>query len=197
VECAIDVIAEEGFGRASLSRIAERAGVAKSVVLYHFANKDELVEQVMHAVSMASAAELPARLAAATGALDGLRSILEMISEFVATHRNHALAGLEAANRMRSLPGRAKLAASPDPSGVDAIRQGLVEGQRTGELGDFDPYVMAVMFRQAIEAVVLEAALRPEPDLTAFTAELMRMFERTLGRTHGEEHHDHRGGVAR
>ncbi|HEX5408105.1 MAG TPA: helix-turn-helix domain-containing protein, partial [Pseudonocardiaceae bacterium] len=50
VECAIEVIAEQGFAQASLARIAQRAGVAKSVVLYHFANKDELVEQVLTAV---------------------------------------------------------------------------------------------------------------------------------------------------
>src|SRR5215469_10491417 len=77
VECAIDVIAAEGFAQASLARIAERAGVAKSVVLYHFANKDELVEQVLFAVATASADHVAARTAGAPTARDMLRIMIE------------------------------------------------------------------------------------------------------------------------
>ena len=67
------MIAEEGSAQASLSRIAERAGVAESVVLYHVAGKEELVEQVLMAVSMASAAGRPERIAAQTTAMGKLR----------------------------------------------------------------------------------------------------------------------------
>lgn len=180
VECAIEVIAEEGFAQASLARIARRAGVAKSVVLYHFANKDELVEHVLLAVSMASAEFLPARVAAATTARDRLRAAIEAVVEFIDTHRTHALAGLETWNQARSLPGRARLAADPEGTGVDGIRQILLDGQRTGELGEFDPHVVAVMFRQAIDAAVLEVALNPDVDLTAFAAELVALFDRAI-----------------
>jgi len=50
VECAIDAIAEVGYGRASLAEVARRAGVSKSLLLYHFAGKDELVDEVVRAV---------------------------------------------------------------------------------------------------------------------------------------------------
>jgi AcrR family transcriptional regulator len=181
VECAIDVIAEEGFAKASLARIAQRAGVAKSVVLYHFANKDELVEQVLTAVSTASAATLPERMATAGTARDKLRVIIESLVEFMATHRTYTLAALETWNMTRSLPGRLRLVAERE-GGADGIRDLLVEGQENGEFGEFDPHVLAVMVRQAVDAVALEAALDPAADLTAFGAELVAMLDRATRR---------------
>jgi AcrR family transcriptional regulator len=152
------------------------------VVLYHFANKDELVEQVLATVSRASAGVLPTRLAAVTTASDRLRAAIEALVEFIDTHRTHALAGLETWNMTRSLPGRARLAADPTGAGGEGIRQLLVEGQRTGEFGEFDPHVLAVMVRQAIDAAVLEVAINPGTDLRAFAAELVMMFDRATRR---------------
>lgn len=181
MECAIEVIAEEGFAQASLARIAQRAGVAKSVVLYHFANKDELVEQVLTTVSMASAATLPERLAATTTVWDRIRVSIEAVVEFIDTHRVYALAGVETWNMTRSLPGRLRLIAD-QAAGADDIRDQLVEGQRNGEFGEFDPHVMAVMIRQAIDALAFEVAVNPDVDLKAFGAEIVSMFDRAMRR---------------
>lgn len=177
--CAIEVIAEEGFAQASLSRIAQRAGIAKSVVLYHFSNKNELVEQVLMAVSTASAEVLPARLAAEHTARDKLRVLIETLVGFIDSHRTHSLAGLETWNMTRSLPGRNRLTANAGPDGIEQL---FIEGQRNGEFGEFDPHVLAIMVRQAIDAASLEAAINPTVDLTAFAAELVAMFDRATRR---------------
>ena len=50
IGCAIEVLAELGYAQASYARIAERAGTSKSVISYHFAGKDELLEQVVQSV---------------------------------------------------------------------------------------------------------------------------------------------------
>jgi len=182
VECAIEVIAEAGYAQASLARVAQRAGVAKSVVLYHFSSKDELVEQVLMAVSMASIEGLPARIAAAGTARDKLKVAIESLAEFVDSHRTRALAALEGANMMRSLPGRLRLVADRKSDRVDGIAQLFTEGQRNGEFGEFDPHVLSVMFEQAIGAIALEAAIDPDVDLKAFAAELVAMFDRATRR---------------
>jgi TetR/AcrR family transcriptional regulator, fatty acid metabolism regulator protein len=192
VECAIEVIAEVGVAQASLARIAQRAGVAKSVVLYHFANKDELAEQVLAAISLASYETLPGRLAAATTARDKLLAILESLVDFIGSNRTYALAALETGNQALSLPARARM----DDAGIADIRQLFVEGQENGEFGEFDPHVMSVMFRQALMAAVLEAAVNPNADLRAFAAELVGMFDRATRRDNHDARHDHRGGVA-
>lgn len=179
MDCAIEVIAEQGFAQASLARVAERAGVAKSVVLYHFANKDELVQQVLTAVSLASVRSLAERVGDAPTHWDRLKGSIEAVVEFVGSHRSHALAGLETWNRTRSLPARARLA-EDWPAVTAAIEQTLVDGQRAGEFGEFDPHVAAVLIQQAIDAAVLEAALSPDTDLAAFAAELVGLFDRAL-----------------
>ncbi|HEY2698844.1 MAG TPA: TetR/AcrR family transcriptional regulator [Pseudonocardiaceae bacterium] len=174
VDCAIEVIAEEGFAQASLARIAQRAGVAKSVVLYHFANKDELVEQVLTAVGTASIEGVPERLAAEHTARDKLRVALEIVIGFIPAHRTQALAALETWNMMRSLPARTRLTTTT----VEGIEELLADGQRNGEFGEFDPHVVAVLIRQAIDAASLEFAINPDADMAAFTAEVVALFDR-------------------
>ena len=52
VTAAIDTIAELGYGRASLARIAETAGTSKSVILYHFSGKDDLITAMLPALTV-------------------------------------------------------------------------------------------------------------------------------------------------
>ena len=68
VAAAIDTIAEVGFGQASLARIAERIGISKGVISYHFEGKDDLMRQV--AIEIVEAARdyiVPRFLAESTG----------------------------------------------------------------------------------------------------------------------------------
>ena len=46
VAAAIDTIAEVGYARASLVRIASRIGISRGLISYHFAGKDELIKEV-------------------------------------------------------------------------------------------------------------------------------------------------------
>ena len=44
VTSAIDVIAEDGYAKASFSRIAKHAGLSSTgMISYHFAGKDDLI----------------------------------------------------------------------------------------------------------------------------------------------------------
>ena len=47
VTAAIEVIAEIGWPQTSIRKIADRVGVAMSAVLYHFGNKDNLVDAII------------------------------------------------------------------------------------------------------------------------------------------------------
>ncbi|HEX5403608.1 MAG TPA: hypothetical protein VFX16_15060, partial [Pseudonocardiaceae bacterium] len=130
---------------------------------------------------MASVAALPERFVAATTMRDKLRVMIECLVGFIGTNPTYSLAGLETWNMTRSLPGRLRLVAER-ASGGDHIRDFLAEGQRNGEFGEFDPRVVAVMIRQAVDAAVLEAAIDPDIDMTAFAAQLVLMFDRVTRR---------------
>ncbi|MEV0151655.1 MULTISPECIES: TetR/AcrR family transcriptional regulator [unclassified Nonomuraea] len=72
IQITIDLVAEHGYAAASLTRIAQTAGITKGAVLYHFASKDavvaaahervlgELVAAVGAAVDMVPADQAPA-----------------------------------------------------------------------------------------------------------------------------------------
>src|SRR5699024_7153426 len=70
ITATIDVIADEGYGRASFSRIAERAGLSSTrLISYHFAGKDELIaataKDVMASVGTFMAEQLQGQESAA------------------------------------------------------------------------------------------------------------------------------------
>ena len=48
VTAAVDILAEDGFKAASLARIAQRAGISKGLILYHFSSKEELFGEAVH-----------------------------------------------------------------------------------------------------------------------------------------------------
>lgn len=47
IDAAIEVVAEVGADRASISRIAERAGITRGVVTYHFRDRRSLFAAVV------------------------------------------------------------------------------------------------------------------------------------------------------
>ena len=96
VTAAIAVIAESGYGRASFARIAERAGLSSTgLISYHFANRGELMEQVVERVIGAITEFMGDRMTGATGAADALRRYIEGNAAFVETHPAEMKALLE------------------------------------------------------------------------------------------------------
>src|ERR1700761_7374765 len=62
IECVIDAIAELGFQAASVAEVAQRAGVSKGVVTYHFAAKDDLILAAVGRIFDSVTAALESRL---------------------------------------------------------------------------------------------------------------------------------------
>ncbi|MFC8045435.1 TetR/AcrR family transcriptional regulator [Nocardia sp. NPDC057353] len=53
IEVAIEQVAEHGYARTSLSRLADGAGITKAAVLYHFPSRDAVLEAA-HAHALAA-----------------------------------------------------------------------------------------------------------------------------------------------
>jgi TetR/AcrR family transcriptional regulator, fatty acid metabolism regulator protein len=182
VACAIETLADEGYARASLARIAERAGVSKSVIVYHFGGKDELLEQVIAEVYDAATTAVRPRLESESTARGRLRAYIEARVGFLATHRRHMLALFEIWMNFRDKDGQLRLGESAATSTVEAIDLILRDGQRSGEFADFAPDVMAMAVRQAVDGVLLQLRVRPDLDLDTYGRELVALFERATRR---------------
>src|SRR5579871_3922340 len=77
IEATIAAVAEEGYAGASLAKVARRAKISKSVVLYHFGGKDLLLETTVHQIFSEIWNFVRPRLLAETTARGQLRAFIE------------------------------------------------------------------------------------------------------------------------
>lgn len=178
VSCAIDTIAELGYAQASLARIAERAGISKGVIGYHFAGKDDLIREVVHEVLARSREYMQPRITAQTTGRDMLRAYIESNLEFMGAYRNHVLAIVEIARNARRADGESSLDPPLLEGAVETLGQLLTRFQDAGEFrADFDPIVMAIAIRAAIDAVPRRLAGDPGLDVERYGGELANLFD--------------------
>ena len=182
VNCAIEVLAREGYSRATLARIAERAQVSKSVIVYHFGTKEKVFEQVVAEVFQAAFADLRPRLDAASTVPAKLRAYIAGRVDFLSSHRAHMLALFEIWMNLRTSDGQLRMSESDAESTVDAIEQLLRAGQASGDFGTFSPRVTAMAIRQAIDGVLLQLRSDPDLDLDEYSRELVELFDRATRR---------------
>lgn len=183
VTAAIDTIAELGYGQASLARIAERAGASKGVISYHFAGKDDLIREIVSQVlAKAEAYMIPRVLAESSGA-GMLRAYIESNLAFMREHRNHLVAFLEIFLNARGEAGSRLLDERSLDRTVTSLEQLLIHFQAAGDFrDDFDPLVMAVAIRGAIDQVPPRLARDPSLDVDRYARELGALFDRATRR---------------
>lgn len=136
VGCAIDVLAEEGYAMATLARIAARAGVSKSVVVYHFGGKDQVFEQAVVEIMKTATEVVRPQVEAEPTATGRLRACLRARVGFLKTHRHHMLALFEIWRNLRDDEGRLRLGEADAVPTVDAIERILRDGQDSGGVRD-------------------------------------------------------------
>jgi len=178
VAAAIDTIAELGYGQASMARIAERVGITKGVIAYHFDGKEELIREILAEVMTQAQQYMVPRITAESTGAGTLRTWIESNLTFMAEHRNHLVAVVEIARNARAADGRPLFDNSMLEAGAAALEQMLARFQAAGEFrADFDPQVLAGAIRAAIDAVPPALARDPGLDVEHYGRELARLFD--------------------
>lgn len=178
VACAIDTIAELGYGQASLARIAQRAGISKGVIGYHFAGKDELLSEIVADVMSRAAEYIRPRVSGESNGRAVLRAYIESSLAFMAEHRNDMLALVEIVRNARPAEGATSFGPRFVEGSISSLEQLLTRFQGTGEFrAEFDPAVMATAIRAAIDAVPRRLAHHPELDVAHYGRELSGLFD--------------------
>ena len=178
VECAIDTIAELGFGQASLAQIAKRAGISTGVISYHFDGKDQLIRAVVRHVYATGGSFIRPRVDLQSGPRAALGSLIAASVGFIAAYPSHLRAVMNVI-----LAGRSELfepaMEEPRRAGFRAI---LEAGQREGVFRVFDPDIMVDAIIGALNHVPQRLAARPDLDLEAYGRELVALFDRATRR---------------
>lgn len=177
VGCAAEVIAEVGLARASMARIAERAGISVGVISYHFGNKAGMIAAVVEHVVAIAVAIMEPQIVAQPTATAGLRMLITSNLDFMRRHPQELRALLEIVRHdgAGTEPG---VYAAQSGQAVRDVQKVLAWGHATGEFRDFDTQAMAISLRAAIDAVPPLIGVVPDLDLEAYAAELAEIFER-------------------
>jgi TetR/AcrR family fatty acid metabolism transcriptional regulator len=178
IECAIETIASLGMAQASLTRIAERAGISKGVISYYFGSKDALIQQVVDEIYTAGAQAMRLQIAAQPTARLMLQAYIRSDVEYIGAHRTQMMALIEIATNYCTKDGKPLFTAETEEPILVALEALLRKGQQEGDFRPFDLRVMAVTIRRAIDAVPLLLAVNPNLEVKTYAQELITLFDR-------------------
>ena len=178
VAAAIETIAEVGYGRATLGRIAERVGVSKGVICYHFAGKDELVQEVIADIGARGGAFVYAQALTLPTAAERLRAWIATILEYTAAHRTETVAFHEIAAGSRGDTAVSAVMTELSASVASAVQALFADGQASGEFReDFDPESAATALMAIMDAVPPRMARDPDFDVARYGREVAGLFD--------------------
>ena len=167
---AIQVIARDGVAQASFKVIAQEAGLSSTgMISYHFAGKQELIEEVGREILTRFSEFVLARTEGVEEPTAVLRGFIEANVEFLRTHPGHASTLVRIKNELAPV----ELARSDQAGLADVLR----EGQRTGVLRDFDPLLVAVFILSIRDGLIRQLDLDPELDLDAAAHEFTTLVD--------------------
>jgi AcrR family transcriptional regulator len=179
VAAAIDTIAELGYARASLGRIAGRIGISRGLISYHFAGKDELMTEVISTVVAQARDYMEPRIFAESTGPAMLRTYIKSNLAFMQEHRNYLIAIVEILRHRFAVGGPPRVRGPNSEVAARPLVDLLARSQAAGELReDFDPKTMAIAIRAAIDAAPPLMSRDPEFDIDSYAKEIADAFER-------------------
>ncbi|MET9293925.1 TetR/AcrR family transcriptional regulator [Streptomyces sp. NPDC003077] len=185
VQCTIDLISTRGYPATSLAAIAERAGISKAAVLYHFSSKDNLTRATLEHVLERFTAHVTERVAAAPDPLAAVIAYVRAMIGYQQANRRHVRVITE---MLLDDAGGTRLKTPGSHDTHDRwqeLARLLAAGQETGQLRDFDTQAVALAIGGAIDGVISHWLAHPELDLDAAADELETFTRYAI---------EHRGG---
>lgn len=179
VECAIDVLVESGYAQASLVAIAKRAGVSRGVITYHFADRDELMAEVVRDAYAKGLDQVGPPVKGAASPRLALLAFIGASVEFYAAYPRHVVAMTEiltTARRERTTPSPTRDLEAGEQDGLEAI---LWAGQRAGQFRAFVVPLMATAVRQALKGAAQHVV--HGGDVNECRTELETLFDLATG----------------
>ena len=170
VAAAVAVIDREGYGAASVERIATEANTSKSTVLYHFKTREAIDMAVVVALFSAGGEYMTERIKAEGNRRDMLRVYLDSNLRFIAENAAH----VNAVHRIQQNGG-------PLDDGSDAVgplAHLLRTGQAAGDFGEFDPVMVAMAVRAVVDGASFLFTAQPELDIDHVIEEAVRLFDK-------------------
>lgn len=188
IRITIELVAEEGYAAASLTRIARTAGITKGAVLYHFASRDAVVAAALAHVLDVLVAEVGAAVDAAPADRAPAAYVRRMVGHLTA-HRDHARMITEAMAAAGPREGETRW--GPLAGLLAAAREARGLGPRP------DHRTLAIIVGGALDGIVAEWLRDDGYDTAAAADTLVAVLEAALFAPDGTAPPDGAPGTAR
>jgi AcrR family transcriptional regulator len=172
IAAAIHVINHDGYAAASIDRIAKQANTTKSTVLYHFKSKQAINDALVESIYEDGAVFMKPYMKEAGSVRKTLKTYLIHNLKFIESRVDH----IAAVHKVLQDVAPRDFNEKP----VLWLKRLLEKGQQNGELGTFDPTIMATMIRSIIDSVSFHAVAFPSLDMNAVTHEIVQMFDKAI-----------------
>lgn len=176
LEAAVETINALGFANASLSQIARRAGISKSVIGYYFPSKDDLYRAVVDNFFLTGHEQMMASLSTASSATELLQRYVRGNMRYIDENRTAVRAVGEIISNFREPDGQPVYKVQDSELMIEGTAAMFAWGQQTGEFREFDSHVMAVMLRGAMDTFSVHLAAYPDLDVEHYISEVTALF---------------------
>lgn len=176
---AAEVLSEVGYAAASVGRIAQRAGVSKGVITYHFASKDEILRRVALTLFEDCAVHIAASVSDEMSPAARLRAQLSAELEFFSSRRVEFRAMVEVMSNHRE-PGFIRAFENVSTDEAEALADLLRRGQAQRQFRAFDVNEVAHLVDAAKNGVLDRWASDETLDLVSMTATMLDFIEHAV-----------------
>ena len=166
------MVADRGYGAASLAAVAEQAGISKGLVSHYFTSRDALMEAAaLHAlVDLRNAVSDGVDTCAPVPQI--LEAAIHRAARLLSTHAGEMTAIGHIVLNLRNQDGTLRLGADAYEDVYRDQEELFRRGQREGSLRTFDTLVMAITYQSSIDAMLNHLAAHPEADPDRYADEL-------------------------
>lgn len=168
LRATVEVVARDGFDRASARQIAEHAGIAKGLIWRYFDDKTDLMKQAVTSTFYSLAAEIQAEIGTPGLADDGFRAHIRAVTAAHARHPDEFSAMDQITRALRGPDGEYAFSLVDYEDTYLAYEALFRRAQQQGVLRPFDTRVMAVTYQAAIDIMLSYFNSHPDVDRQAY-----------------------------
>lgn len=158
------VLAGKGYANATLTDIAESAGVAKGLLWHYFRDRDDLMKQTLRHLSQQVREAVITDLDLTTEVPLVVRSVLASTAALTRTHATELEAIDQIVHSLRAPDGHQQISMRDYDATYAEHEQLLTRGQSEGSIRALDVRVMAVSYQGVIDAMIGYLQAHPDVD---------------------------------
>lgn len=181
IEATIAVLAAQGYVGTSFAKIAKQAKISRSLALYHFKNKDDLMYQTIQFLMQGWHVYIDQQVGSASSYSDKLSAYVTANFTYMAEHPPYFPAVIEIFFNARDPEGRLLYRIQEDDPNLLMLEGILRHGQENNEfLTSFDARMATISIRASIDQVLGQMHMWSTFNLDHYVKEIVALYSRAL-----------------